>query len=473
MANTVTNHKIAHKGASVIIDRALRYVEKNPEKNLLKMARIAKKLAGDTFPENAYKGMVNLASDKDNTWHKFTMRLLDEVDHNVIKKSLLAFGLHGAVYGTKEVRTNREKYGCNIPFLILFDPTSSCNLKCKGCWSAEYDRKLNLSMDEMRSIVAQGKQLGTHMYLMTGGEPLMRKKDILTLAEENQDCVFLAFTNGTLVDEEFAKRLKEVGNLILAISIEGNIDTTDARRGNGVYQRARNAMALLKEQKCLFGISVCYTRQNLDTVVSDEFLDDMIESGVRFGMYFHYMPVGTGADKEMLLTPSQREKIYHRIREMRTSKGGKPMFLMDFQNDGEFVGGCIAGGRNYFHINSAGDMEPCVFIHYSDSNIREKSILDALKSPLFMAYYHNQPFNDNHLRPCPMLENPSMLRRIVSEAGAHSTDMIAKESADALCDKCESYAKNWKQTAEKLWLSNDHYRPFTQYYRDLPESEDK
>ena len=124
---------------------------------------------------------------------------------------------------------------------------------------------------------------------------------------------------------------------------------------------------------------------------------------------------------------------------------------MDFQNDAEFVGGCIAGGRRYLHINANGDCDPCVFIHYSDANIREKSLLEVLQSPLFMAYHDGQPFNDNHLRPCPMLENPEKLRRMVKETGAHSTDLQSPETADHLCDKCEAYAKNWQPTADRLW----------------------
>ena len=124
---------------------------------------------------------------------------------------------------------------------------------------------------------------------------------------------------------------------------------------------------------------------------------------------------------------------------------------MDFQNDGEFVGGCIAGGRNYFHINANGDAEPCVFIHYSNGNIHENTILEILKQPLFMAYHDNQPFNDNMLRPCPMLENPEILQRIVKESGAHSTDLQSNETAEHLCGKCLHYAEEWAPVAEKLW----------------------
>lgn len=156
----------------------------------------------------------------------------------------------------------------------------------------------------------------------------------------------------------------------------------------------------------------------------------MIENGAKFAWYFHYMPVGADADTELLLTPEQREHVYRTIRQNRNSKTGKPIFTVDFQNDGEFVGGCIAGGRNYFHVNSEGDVEPCVFIHYSDSNIREKSILECLKSPLFHEYYKGQPFNDNMLRPCPMLENPQKLRQLINKTGAKSTNLLQPESAE-------------------------------------------
>ena len=124
---------------------------------------------------------------------------------------------------------------------------------------------------------------------------------------------------------------------------------------------------------------------------------------------------------------------------------------MDFQNDAEYVGGCIAGGRNYLHINAAGDVEPCVFIHYSNVNIHECSLLEALKSPIFMAYRDGQPFNRNMLRPCPMLENPEILQHMVHETGAHSTDLQSPESVEHLCGKCAEYAKNWDERAQELW----------------------
>ena len=140
---------------------------------------------------------------------------------------------------------------------------------------------------------------------------------------------------------------------------------------------------------------------------------------------------------------------------------------MDFQNDAEYVGGCIAGGRNYFHVNSEGDIEPCVFIHYSDRNIKTTSVLEALQSPLFKRYFMGQPFNNNMLRPCPMLENPQELRKIVHETNARSTNLLQPEPVDALCAKCDDYAAAWAPTAKRIWEEKARFKPKTQYYRDM------
>ena len=408
--------------------------------------------------------------DPSNVWNRFAMSVINECDGEYIKKMLLALGIGAGINGTKAVRKNREKYHCNIPFLILFDPTSACNMKCKGCWSAEYGHKSNLTLDEMRSIVSQGTALGTHVYMLTGGEPLVRKDDIITLCRENPNCMFLCYTNATLIDEAFCLEMKKLGNLTVAVSIEGNEQSNDLRRGEGAYKKSIQAMDLLHKNGLIFGISVCYTSQNIPFVTSDEFTDLMVEKGARFAFYFNYMPVGKGADVSLLPKPDQRAFMYNWLKEVRNTKTGKPLFFMDFQDDAEYVGGCIAGGRNYFHINSEGDMEPCVFIHFSDSNIRKNTLLEGLQNPLFMAYYHNQPFNDNQLRPCPMLENPEYLRKIIAETKAESTDLIEKESAEELTAKTEKFAEEWAPVADKLWKENKHPNPKTQYYRDTVEA---
>ena len=461
--------KVQRAAAAAVLSRLIKYVRKDPDTNLVKLVDRSERFVGNIFPAKNFDSFREGAKDPENVWRQLALKLIDEIDDNVLMNMMLALGLGAGVNGTKTVRANREKYHCNIPWVILLDPTSARNRKCKGCWSAEYGHKQSLTFDELNSIVNQGVAMGTHFYMFTGGEPLLRKKDLIKLCELHPDCAFLSYTNADLVDEEFCEEMKRVGNISLAISIEGTKDSNDARRGEGSYDHVMKAMDLLKSKGCLFGISVCYTRANVDAVTSDEFVDLMISKGVRFAWYFNYMPVGSAAVEELIPTPEQRTHMYRWLRKMRNSKTGKPMFVIDFQNDAEYVGGCIAGGRNYFHINSAGDIEPCVFIHYSDSNIREQTLIEALKRPLFQAYWHGQPFNNNHLRPCPMLENPQCLRKMVKETGAKSTDLLAPEDVDTLCSRCDKFAAEWAPVAQELWDSTKHPHPKTQYYRDTPE----
>lgn len=459
-------HSAARLAASKAFDVVLKNVDKNREKEVCKLIDLMEKYMSDEKLDVNYDRAREMVNNKDGALNKYINRVLDEVDPKVLKTMALNLGFESFLYGTKTIRKMRVKYDCNVPWLILMDPTSACNLHCTGCWAAEYGNKLNLTFEEMDNVVKQGKELGVYFYMFTGGEPLVRKADLIRLCEKHNDCAFLSFTNGTLVDQVFCDELKRIGNLYLAISLEGFSEVNDLRRGNGVFGKVMNTMDLLKQNGLVFGTSICYTSKNCEAVTSEEFVDLMIEKGCRYAMYFHYMPVGNDASLELLPSPEQRTYIKDRVREIRNMTTGKGIFTMDFQNDGEFVGGCIAGGRNYFHINANGDAEPCVFIHYSGANIRTHSLLEILKQPLFMAYHDNQPFNDNHLRPCPMLENPEILQKMVRETGAKSTDLQSPESAEHLCGKCEEYARKWKPCAEKLWEETEVKSKAYSNYKD-------
>lgn len=432
------------------IEQTFNYIYKDPDKNMKKMMDWADKFSQGQFPSQR-KMIREAIENPEHPYYPYIQKLFKDVDPHVTKTLAVNFFINAALTGWPKEEKLRQKYNCNIPWAILLDPTSACNLHCTGCWAAEYGHKLNLTYDEIDDIICQGKELGVYMYIYTGGEPLVRKKDLIKLCEKHSDCVFLCFTNATLIDEDFANKMLHAGNLVPAISLEGFEEATDDRRGNGVYQKIIHAMELLRKKKLIYGISCCYTSANYDSITSEEFYDSLIDLGAYFVWYFHYMPVGNDAAPQLLPTPEQRIGVYEKIRKYRATK---PLFAMDFQNDAEYVGGCIAGGRRYLHINANGDIDPCVFIHYSDSNIREKTLLQALRSPMLMAYHANQPFNENMLRPCPMLENPQKLRAMVNASGAHSTDLQSPESAEHLCTKCDNYAKHWKVSADKLWQEN-------------------
>ena len=433
------------------IKQALRMIRNNPDKAIPRLLDGFDLLARGEMPSQR-KAIRERFENKDSNIYQLLQRGLDEVDPDFFEAFLSNFVVNASFDGWSRQIDLREKYNCNIPWANLLDPTSACNLECTGCWAADYGNCLNLSFDDIDSIITQGKELGIYFYIYTGGEPLMRKKDLIALCDKHDDCIFLSFTNGTLVDEAFCNEVARVRNFVPAFSIEGDRESTDARRGEGTYDKVVGAMKLMHDRKLPFGISCCYTSANFDAVSSDAFVDQLVDWGALFVWYFHYMPVGSDANTQLMVNPQQREAMYHVVRRWRDSK---PIFPLDFQNDGQFVQGCIAGGRRYLHINAAGDVDPCVFVHFSDSNIHEKTLLECLQSPLFMAYHDGQPFNDNYLKPCPMLENPQELRRIIKETGAKSSNLEGEETVEMLCSRCDKYAEHWAPTAEALWEA-DH-----------------
>ena len=458
-------HKMQRAAVGKLVDAVLAHAASDRAGTVSQLVDVAQQFWGDSYSPEVYDQARAALSDPEGKWPKLIDCVLGQLDPHVARTTALNLGYEAFFRGTKTIRENRVRYQCNIPWLILFDPTSACNMHCTGCWAGEYGHKNNLSFEDMDRIVTQGKELGVYLYMLTGGEPLVRKADVLRLAEKHNDVQFAIYTNSTLIDDAFCEEVARLGNIAFMLSIEGSPETNDARRGSGHYTAVMDAMDRLHTHGILFGTSICYTSANLEAVTSDRFLRMLSDKGAHFGFYFHYMPVGNDAAPELLPTPEQRRYMIQRIRYLRSAESDIPFFPMDFQNDGQYVGGCIAGGRNYFHINSAGDAEPCVFIHYSDRNIHSSSILEILRSPLFMAYRDGQPFNKNHLRPCPMLENPEKLRCMVHETGAHSTDLQSPESVDHLCDKCQNYADAWQKAADEIWDALPHREGGYQNYK--------
>lgn len=444
--------KAADQIKRAAFNKTLDYFLADPEKNASKIMDLLDKVApDDLFPSQ--RAAFRTAIDHQNNWYQLIMRIMD-LNPTIRNDFVKNFVVNGNLMAWPMQEEAREKYQCNIPWAILMDPTSACNLHCTGCWAAEYGHRENLSLEELDSIIRQGTSLGTYVYIYTGGEPLMRKRDLIELCKRHPDCTFLSFTNSTLIDEKFCREMLHVKNFVPAISVEGFEAATDARRGKGTYTKVEQAMRLLKDHGLPFGVSCCFTSQNADSIASEKFFDWMIDQGVLFAWIFTYMPVGKDAPTSLMVHADQREHLYRFVRKMRNEK---PLFTLDFQNDGEFVGGCIAGGRRYLHINAAGDVEPCVFAHYANANIRETSLLDALRSPIFMQYYKRQPFNDNLLQPCPILENQDALAEMVDAAGAHSTDLQTKEDAHDLCAKCTASIEEWAPVANRIW--NDRNDP--------------
>jgi MoaA/NifB/PqqE/SkfB family radical SAM enzyme len=447
-------------------NKAIDYLLEDPEHNIEKMMETINSIVPEALFPAQRKAFTNAISSKNN-YYQLLMRVKD-LDQDYASRFAKIFLTEANLIAWGQQEKSRDKYKCNIPWAILLDPTSACNLRCTGCWAAEYGHKLNLTYEDIDSIICQGKELGVHVYIYTGGEPLVRKDDLIRLCDAHRDCAFLCFTNATLIDEAFVDEIARVSNFVPIISAEGDEESTDSRRGAGTYKKIDHAMGLLHKRGLVFGVSICFTSVNAASVCSDEYIDWLIEKGAFFAWIFTYMPVGKDSPADLMPSPEQREALYRFNKHVRADK---PFFTLDFQNDGEYVGGCVAGGRRYLHINAAGDVEPCVFIHYSNANIHDMSLLDALRSPIFMAYYHDQPFNDNHLRPCPMLENPECIEDLVERTGAHSTELIEPESVYDLTAKTRPAAEAWAPVAERLWTDEHDDRAGERHRNNLGMAE--
>lgn len=457
MATVLDNIKA--KAISVAVNKAFDMLYDDFDGNLPKVESMINKFVGSGDEINdaqlrLFNMIVGYLKTPGNNWRELMLHVVTNIDREVARTFVNNFFVNSVTLGGNIQRRVNDAEGCNCPWAILMDPTTRCNLHCNGCWAANYTSASHqdLIFEELDSIITQGVEMGTYVYLFTGGEPMTRKNDLIRLCENHPDCFFSAFTNGTLVDERFADEMLRVKNFMPAFSIEGFEEATDSRRGKGTFQKVTHAMDILRERKLPFGASMCYTSQNFDSIVSDEYVRFLVDKGVLFAWIFTYMPVGLDAPTELLATADQRAAMYDIVR--HNWRNNVPLFFADFWNDGEYTGGCIAGARRYMHINAAGDVEPCAFIHYSDSNIREKSLLECYKSPLFKSYQAHQPFNSNMLRPCPLLDNPGKLSEMVHETGAKSTDYVRPEDVDELEDKTRAAAAAWAEKSAPIWSAS-------------------
>lgn len=320
--------------------------------------------------------------------------------------------------GNVRRRRFEERHGFKSPTFLVISPTTSCNLRCRGCYAARYEKHGCLDADLVDRIITEGKAIGTYACVLSGGE-VFTWPHFLSVVRRHRDVYFLIYTNGTLIDEGAADTLAELGNVALALSVEGLQPETDARRGEGVYQRVSDAMERLKKRGLFFGYSTMVTGRNAELVAGDEFVDHYYAKGCRFGWYFQFLPIGDDPDVRMMATPQQRDHLRRRISEIRDRR--RDFSIGDFWNDGCLMGGCIAAGRHYVHINAHGDVEPCAFVHFAVDNIKGKSLEQVLKSDFLAAIRDRQPYSPNLYAPCMIIDNPHVLREVVATANPRPT----------------------------------------------------
>lgn len=340
-----------------------------------------------------------------------------------------------------------EERGISSPTAILISPSMRCNLRCVGCYAAEYDNEEELTEDEVESIINQGEDIGSRVYVMLGGEPFVWQP-LLDVAGRHPHSVFLVFTNGTIINDRVADRILEVGNVCPTISIEGSREATDTRRGKGTYDRLMAAMDRLRERGIMFAISCTATSENIEEITSEAFADLMVEKGAFYGWYFLYMPVGRDPDLSLMPSAEQRLQLHRGVVHIRNTR---PLLVADFWGDGPLTGGCLSGGRKYIHINNKGDVEPCIFAHFATDNIKNKPLLDCLCSDFFKDIRRMQPFGKNLLRPCPLIDHPAVMKKAVERNNAYPTHEGAESLFNELQPGLHKYARAVRDTLNPVW----------------------
>jgi MoaA/NifB/PqqE/SkfB family radical SAM enzyme len=435
-----------------IADTVLKYLSDASDEHIIRFLKFARRIPKN--PDNDIITGIDYiirVFEQSHPALEVVKKLIAETHPNVRRKTLENWIINSFLLGTNKREEYRRKYGCHSPVFFVISPTMRCNLKCYGCYAGEYSQTgIGLSFDLIDRIITEGKEMGIHFIVVSGGEPFLRK-DLLQIYAKHSDVGFQVYTNGSLLDEKTVRRLAELGNVMPCISVEGYEKETDERRGKGHFRNIMAAMDGLKEAGVVFGFSATATRYNADVIVDDKFVDTMIEKGATLGWYFSYVPIGRKPDISLMPTPAQRDHQRRRVSELRNSR---PILLADFWNDGWMTNGCISGGERYFHINANGDVEPCVFAHFAVDNIKDKSLSEAINSPLFRKIRDMRPYCLNPYRPCMLIDVPQVSRTAFCMPGVYPTHPGAETLFTDLAADMDRYAAQYGELADKAWAQH-------------------
>jgi MoaA/NifB/PqqE/SkfB family radical SAM enzyme len=406
-----------------IIKEMLRLATSDNKANIVRAIALAEKITPDNH--KAEMRFVKEKVQEDHPALNIARHVVRDLSPSCRDGFINAFVVNALLRGSQKRQAYSQKTGMRTPFTVLVSPTMRCNLHCEGCYASEYSPQSDMSGALFQRIVDEAAEMGVYLITVLGGEPFMRR-DLLDIAAANPD---------------------ELGNVALMLSIEGDEQTTDARRGAGTYRKLLGTMELLKKHGVLFGYSATVTRTNWQMLLSDEFVDPLVERGAAISWHFLYMPVGGAPDMSLMPTAEQRNEFRLGIQRLRNTKA---MFPVDFWGDAPWVGGCIAG-KHYLHINNEGWVEPCIFTHFATDNIAETSLAAAFNSLYFREIRARQPFNHNLLMPCMLIDNPCQSREIMAASGARPTHEGAESLVTGLCGAVDAYSADVSRVYEPLW----------------------
>ncbi len=340
------------------------------------------------------------------------------------KESLFMARFARASQKAAKLRRDAETRGEHIPPFLISSITSRCNLHCAGCYARAnntcHDEAVRnqLSDREWERIFLEARALGISFILLAGGEPLIRQ-DVIKKAGQIPDILFPVFTNGTMIQKEYLSIFDQHRNLVPVLSIEGDKDRTDQRRGDGIYAVLQKSMIELKENNLIYGASITVTKENKEEVTNREFLDSLYTNGCKLVFYVEYVPMEQGQE---MLAPDDKDREYmdKAVENLRKTYDG--MLFISFPGDEKTSGGCLAAGRGFFHINPTGGAEPCPFSPYSDTSLRDCSLKEALQSPLFLRLREDDILLTDHLGGCVLYNQRELVEELLGNSEKNRMD---------------------------------------------------
>ena len=317
------------------------------------------------------------------------------------------------------LRLKSEKNGVHIPPFLIASIASACNLHCAGCYArgsgscGDTESHSSLSDSQWSRIFREAQDIGVSFILLAGGEPLMRR-DVLERAAEFKKILFPVFTNGTMLEGKYIELFDKNRNLLPVLSIEGGEERTDHRRGKGVYASLCSVMDSLRNHGIFYGASITVTTENIGEIMSDQFIGGLYEKGCQVVIFVEYVPIAPGSAG---LAPAEYERLFmsKRLEELRADFS--QMLFISFPGDELASGGCLASGRGFFHISPSGQAEPCPFSPYSDTDVRDKTLIQALSSPLFKSLREGACLEGSHSGGCVLFEKEDEVKKIVGGMG--------------------------------------------------------
>lgn len=306
-----------------------------------------------------------------------------------LRNPIQAFSFLKTVLNQKRaarVRAEWKERGIHVPPIVIFSITNRCNLHCKGCysWALQRSSDEEMSDEKLFDVLGEAKELGISFFVVAGGEPFLRP-EFIEMTNSFPQIIFLIFTNGLLIGPEMVRKLKKQKNVVPVVSLEGYEEDTDRRRGEGVFGHLQKIISKLKKNSIFYSISITLTKYNFDTVTDPAFIADLAGLGCKLFFFVEYSPIKEGTE-DWVITEKQRGSIMGKVKTFR--EDFKSLFIA-IPGDEEEIGGCLSAGRGFVHINATGDIEPCPFAPYSDINLRDSSLKDALQSEFLKTIRQN------------------------------------------------------------------------------------